>query len=196
MDKIVYFLRHGEAKSNAEAFVGGHGKEIPLTEKGIAQAKATAPLLAHIPFDKIYCSELDRARQTAALALPGRECEYRSQLQEINVGSLVFKPRAECYATYGEAFSEHYKNCNFVPYGGENREMLNVRTATFMRELEESAHQTIGVVCHAIVMQSVAHYVLGNVSYTHLSLDNCGICAFQYKHGAWNLLRWNVTAKI
>ena len=196
MDKTVYFLRHGQAKSNAEAFIGGHGKEIPLTELGVMQAKATAPLLAHISFDKIYCSDLDRARQTAALVLPGQTCEYRSQLQEINVGSLVFKPREECYATYGEAFRENYKNCNFRPYGGEDRNMLNERIAAFMRELEKDPHQTIGVVCHAIVMQSVAHYVLGDVSYAHLSLDNCGICAFQYKDGAWNLLRWNVTAKI
>ena len=52
-DKTLYFLRHGEAESNANHFFAGQA-DVALTPRGVAQAKAAAPLLAHIAFDKCF----------------------------------------------------------------------------------------------------------------------------------------------
>ena len=94
-DKTLYFLRHGEAESNAGGFYAGQS-DVALTEKGIGQAKAAAPMLKNVKFDKIYCSDLQRAKRTAALALPDSECEYTALIREIDVGELSYQSIAEC----------------------------------------------------------------------------------------------------
>lgn len=52
----IFLIRHGEANSNVE--------EIPLTEKGVLEAKAIAKELKKYDFEKIYSSNLLRAKQT------------------------------------------------------------------------------------------------------------------------------------
>ena len=94
-DKTLYFLRHGQAESNANHFFAGQS-DVALTPLGIRQAEAAAPLLTHIKFDKIFCSDLQRATCTAALALPNETCEYTALIREIDVGSLAYKPVADC----------------------------------------------------------------------------------------------------
>ena len=190
MDKIVYFVRHGEAESNAKHFFGGQG-DVPLTEKGLQQAKALAPLLQHIPFEKLYCSDLQRARITASLALPTHHRICTQQLREIDTGSLTFRPHGEL----DEQTNQNCKNSNYLPYGGENREMLDARIADFMRKLEADEAGVIGVVCHAGAIQAASRFVLGK-AVQKLPVDNCSVSVFQFESGIWKLLRWNVVAHI
>ena len=60
---------------------------------GEAEAGKVGRLLSNVSFDKIYVSDLSRAKATARIALP--ECEYETfaELREINVGSISGKPR-------------------------------------------------------------------------------------------------------
>ena len=53
----IFFVRHGEADSKIEG--------APLTEKGFLEAKAVAKELLKYNFDKVYYSDLKRAKQTA-----------------------------------------------------------------------------------------------------------------------------------
>ena len=194
-DKIVYFLRHGQAESNANHFFAGQG-DVPLTEKGVAEAIATAPLLQHISFDKVYCSDLQRARHTAALALPHVTCTYTSRIREIDVGTLAFQYFTDCENRYGELFANSRANGDYSPFGGESREMLDTRIRAFLEELTQADEgAVIGVVCHGGVMQSVARYVLGSSRGLAMS-DNCGISVFRIKDGEWKLHKWNVTVEL
>lgn len=52
----VFLIRHGEANASIE--------NIPLTEKGFSQAKLVSRELQNYNFDKIYSSNLLRAKQT------------------------------------------------------------------------------------------------------------------------------------
>ena len=56
----IYFVRHGEAAAGFDAHV-----DPPLSERGVAQAKATANHLVSLQPMKIYSSPLRRARETA-----------------------------------------------------------------------------------------------------------------------------------
>ena len=71
LSQIIYLIRHGETTWNREGRVQGH-LDSPLTERGIAQAKAAGrtlrPLLNGENF-LLLTSPLGRARQTAALVL-------------------------------------------------------------------------------------------------------------------------------
>ena len=57
-------VRHGETAWNAEHRVQGQ-LDVPLNEKGLAQARAASKVLGLEKFDVVYSSDLSRARQTA-----------------------------------------------------------------------------------------------------------------------------------
>ena len=61
----LYLVRHGETLWNQENRVLGR-TDIPLNERGIAQAQALGTKLADVHFDHVYCSPLSRAKETAA----------------------------------------------------------------------------------------------------------------------------------
>ena len=194
-DKILYFLRHGQAESNANHFFAGQG-DAALTALGIEQAKATAPMLAHIKFDKVFCSDLQRARNTAALALPNVTCEYLPLIREISVGKLTFRKVDECREEYGALFTEYHARTDFSPFGGESREQLDARACEFLNmvaDLEDTP--VVGAVCHGGFMRAAARVVLGDPLPLAMP-DNCAVCVFEYKNGYWSLRRWNAVLAV
>jgi 2,3-bisphosphoglycerate-dependent phosphoglycerate mutase len=62
----VYIARHGESAWNAERRVQGQ-TDVPLSERGRAQAALLGQRLAAAPLDAIFTSDLARARDTAAV---------------------------------------------------------------------------------------------------------------------------------
>ena len=68
----LYVTRHGETAWNKENKVCGR-TDLPLTEKGREQAKETGKKLSGVHFDRVVCSPMLRARETAALICEGRE---------------------------------------------------------------------------------------------------------------------------
>ena len=60
----ITFVRHGQTEWNSLGKQQGK-EDIPLNSRGIEQAKQTAQLLADRQFDRVYCSPLQRAKQTA-----------------------------------------------------------------------------------------------------------------------------------
>ena len=82
----VVLVRHGET---LWSLAGKHtGRtDIPLTEKGEAQARVLAPLLAIQPFSRVLVSPLQRARRTCELAGLGDQAEVEPQLMEWNYGA-------------------------------------------------------------------------------------------------------------
>lgn len=190
-DKTVYFLRHGEVESNAQHYYAGQA-DIELTEKGVAQAKAVARLLCHIPFDKVFCSDLKRAKHTASLALPTAVCDYTSQIREMDVGELVFQKVDDCTKKYGELFVKSRAAYDYSPFGGESRAQFDKRIADFMHKLAALEDTPIVcAVCHAGVFRSVTRFLFGE-NFPALPVDNCSVTVLEYKDGKWELLRWNV----
>lgn len=62
--KSIYLIRHGETDFNRRGVVQGSGVDSLLNEWGEAQAAAFFNAYQHVPFDKIYTSDLKRTHQT------------------------------------------------------------------------------------------------------------------------------------
>ncbi|MGE5819264.1 MAG: histidine phosphatase family protein, partial [Deltaproteobacteria bacterium] len=62
----VIIVRHGETEWNIANIRQGH-LDSPLTEDGLAQAKALARRLMRERFSALYSSDLGRAMQTARI---------------------------------------------------------------------------------------------------------------------------------
>ena len=81
----ITFVRHAEVIEEYIGKYNGH-IDIPISENGKKQAKALAKKLSHIKFDKIYCSDLLRAKQTLELFKLDQEIIYSDQLREKSWG--------------------------------------------------------------------------------------------------------------
>lgn len=85
--KSIYLIRHGETDLNRKGVVQGSGVNSPLNEWGEAQATAFFNAYQHIPFDKIYTSDLQRTHQTVrGFIQQGIVHESYSGLNEISWG--------------------------------------------------------------------------------------------------------------
>ncbi|MBE6595432.1 MAG: histidine phosphatase family protein [Ruminococcaceae bacterium] len=194
MYQTIYFLRHGEAESNVGGFFGGQC-DVPLTEKGRMQAAATAPLFADVKLDKVYCSTLSRAMDTAALALPGYTPEYSDEICEMNVGEAVLKTPAQCAALWGEEFTKNRAVGNFVPFGGENLDMLEARMGKFLeRVLPEHEDGSICIVSHGGAISAATRYLLGR--HPIGGMENCGVSVLVRTGDKWIIKKWNATYRL
>ena len=63
----IYAMRHGESEYNVKGLCNDDpGRGVHLTRRGRLQAEEAAAALRRVPLDQIFCSELPRARETAA----------------------------------------------------------------------------------------------------------------------------------
>lgn len=182
----VYIVRHGQSVNNRDNLWSGW-LDIPLTEKGVEDAKKAGKILSGVEFDKVYSSDLIRARQTLEAALPGCEYETSPLLREIGTGSIT--------GTRIDSFTEEdFKMTNengYVAYGGESKTDFRARVKEFRKQLEESGLQSVAVFSHAGWLRLFLDLVVG-VSLSHKSIrcKNCTVGIFEYENGVWKLHSW------
>lgn len=93
-------VRHGESVANAEGWLSGH-LDVDLTARGIEQARALSALLTDVAPDRVFSSDLVRARRTAELALAGRGLPLivTPALRERTIGEWEGMSKAELRAS-------------------------------------------------------------------------------------------------
>lgn len=104
----IYVVRHGEAEFNAKRMIGGTFEPNPLTPEGRKQALKLAKSIENIQIDKIYSSDLSRAKQTAQIIASkmGLPIEIEKLLRERSWGSLQGKTFEEAKRIYPESFKK------------------------------------------------------------------------------------------
>ena len=91
----IYLIRHGETEENARGIFQGQTPGT-LSELGKMQAATLCEPLSQLHFDAVYCSDLQRCKDTAAIALKLTSYQplYTPMLRERDMGNLVGKPIA------------------------------------------------------------------------------------------------------
>ncbi len=124
MARLV-LLRHGESQWNLENRFTGW-VDVPLTSKGIQEAKNAGEKLRGFTFDRAFTSVLERANETLRLALdvigqPTIPIERDKALNERMYGDLQGLNKAETAKKYGEAQVKIWRRSYDVPPpGGES----------------------------------------------------------------------------
>lgn len=194
----VYFIRHGQSEGNRQRRHCGWS-DTPLSELGHQQARAAGEHLKDIPFDRVYCSDLPRARQTAADALPGCEPIYSPLLREIGVGTLADRLIADVAAQYGDPYWEHVQQQDFSAYGGETQQQMRARLKRFFTEELETLEgcENVAVFGHeGTVHQMMSHALGHDIMLRHLVVENASVTVFSYQRGFWALRKWNHTGAL
>ena len=101
----ILLARHGESDWNRDQRWQGHA-DRPLTDLGREQARALADRLAATELDAVYSSDLERARETAAIVAEPHQLPVKElpDLREVDVGSWSGLTRAEAEERFPNAF--------------------------------------------------------------------------------------------
>ena len=136
----LVLFRHGETYHNAKNLMTGW-LDVPLNAEGVEQAKEAGRTVSVFHFDKVYSSTLQRAFNTAVLALEaagtqahlknktGWAIEQRDELKGANMGSFTgrnFKTDPEI-VNFGRRYDRK------LP-GGESDKDITARVAKFFAD--------------------------------------------------------------
>jgi broad specificity phosphatase PhoE len=151
-DRLI-LVRHGESTWNAEERLQGQ-LDPPLSERGREQSLALAGMLDGLPDDRVVCSDLGRARETAEL-LGLRPARFDARWREIDVGEWGGRTAAEIDAQ-GSELTNWRGGPRRAP-SGEPWEAFSARVAGAVDELIAAAGSWL-VVCHGgCIRVAVAH---------------------------------------
>jgi alpha-ribazole phosphatase len=159
----VYLIRHGETIWNAEKRFQGH-IDIPLSDKGIRQARALSHRLADKKITAVYSSDLMRAMETARhVAEPhGLEVLSLPALREINFGRWEGLTYKEIIKKDGEAITRWWKNpLGICIPGGEELSELQARIVPALKEIiSEHKEERVAVICHGGTIRTLISSIL------------------------------------
>lgn len=192
----LFVIRHGETSCNVEQRHTGW-LNYPLTEKGIAQADRASTYYHALSFDRYYCSDIWRTRQTFEHIFGAREdCTYTHLLRELSSGECAGKKFTECEKLYGDRYRNARKTMDFSSFNGESMEDLFIRARTFLQEVEQlpSEVRCIAAVSHGMIMRGLYWAISGvNPLELPVSIDNCGTIVLQLDDARkWRMRAWNV----
>ncbi len=180
----LYLIRHGETDSNKSYRFQGQ-TDIELNAEGKAQAELLAEHFKEIHLDKIYCSSLTRARQTAQpmAEMHNLKVETFDDIKEIAFGEWEGMTFDEINARWPGDIDAFFKNpalCH-VP-GGENFSAVAARVEPFFKRcLAEMDDADNAIVSHGgiirvllclfldVDLNKIWNFSVGNCSTTTLA---------------------------
>ena len=192
----ILAVRHGETAWNRDTRIQGH-LDIPLNERGLAQAARLGDALQHEPVAAIYSSDLARARQTAEAlaATTGAALKLDARLRERAFGrfeGLTWQEIAERWPEQSERWRR--RDLDFAAEGGETLPVFYARCVSVVEELA-AAHpgQTIAIVAHGGVMDCLyrAGSRLDLQAARSWTLGNATINRLLYSAEGLSLVGWN-----
>jgi broad specificity phosphatase PhoE len=145
--KTLLAARHGESAFSAKQLVNGDpGVACPLTYAGRVQARALGEAVSDEPIDLVAVTEFERVRETAEVALEGRDIPMLV-VPELN------DPR---YGEFEGGSLDRYREWAWgmgpldAPEGGEHRGEIAARYADGLRKLLDRPEETILLVAHSL----------------------------------------------
>jgi len=200
IEKIVYFVRHGESVANITPVYQPLGS--PLSDKGRQQAKLIAERIAKLSFEALVVSPLFRAKETAEAItkLTGKKPEY----------SDLFVERTKPTRIIGKSHSDNeavqlwkkWQNSLFIPglrvEDGENFDDLIIRADKALDFLKNKVENSIVVVTHGFFLRTIiARVILGDSLtpeafknfHMRVGTENTGLSVLKYGK-TWETTSW------
>jgi broad specificity phosphatase PhoE len=148
--QLYVIARHGESTLNFENRVNGDPVvPVSLTDKGREESRLLGQQIAHIPIELCLHTRFARTRETAEIALAGRDIPFEEDagLDDIYLGELEGKTLDE-YRAWKRGHTRHDR----FP-GGESLDDAARRYATAFEQLLERPESPILVVTHEIPLR-------------------------------------------
>ncbi len=157
----LLFIRHGETDWNAEGRWQGH-TDTPLNDTGRRQAQLLAQRLRAWPISAIYCSDLQRAAETAAILGEkiGKKPVALEAWRERHVGQFAGLTGRDIRERHPDVWARMTKGYLDVP-GGESSRAVQQRVSGALETLlRQHSGETVAVVSHGGILRIVVAHVL------------------------------------
>jgi len=170
----LVLVRHGESEGNYAQHLAKHGdnslwtpelqnrhtSKYRLTDLGIQQARITGTWIRanFNKFDRYYCSEYNRAMETAAyLDLDGAEWYSEIFLREQDKGVLAGKSQAERLKDFASEMARRNRDTfYYAPPGGESLADCALRVESWLNHLgQTSSGLRVICVCHGNIIKAI-----------------------------------------
>ena len=192
----ILAIRHGETDWNLQARIQGH-RDIPLNSLGQAQASRLVGALAGESIAAIYCSDLARARQTAAgvAAAAGLTVRLETALRERCFGVFEGLTWGEIALGWPEQ-SERWRarDATFGADEGETLADFYARSLACVERLAQAhSGQTVIIVTHGGVLDCLyrASRRMSLQATKTWMLGNAAINRLLYSEQGFSLVGWN-----
>ena len=177
----IILIRHGESVANKNDIIQGH-QDFPLTDFGKQQAKEAADYLLSNNFsvDKIYSSDLVRAKETAEIIgekLKINGIVFDSRLREFNLGIFQGRKNYEMSDEEKKLLQSCWKDHTKRVPEGENVMEMKTRVKSIFDEIISSNpdNSTIVIIGHGGSLYHILHSTLGIFPETTEWFENCKI---------------------
>jgi probable phosphoglycerate mutase len=191
----LLIIRHGETEANLQGRWQGHG-DSPLTECGLAQAKAIGKRLTTHRFSSLYSSDLGRARNTAKIIAKhtGHKIVLDKRLREKDVGIFQGLTVEEAERLYPDEW-RLYKNfaSDYAIPNGESSQQRLERAISCLEDIgSRHPSESIVVVTHGGVLNDLLRHTLGIPpdSPRRFKIPNASLNIFLFTHQGWILSTW------
>ena len=191
----MIIVRHGQTEWNLKLVRQGH-LDSPLTDKGIAQAKALAQRLAQEKFSALYSSDLGRALQTAQLIAKatGHSIITDKRLRERHLGIFQGLSGDEIRERFPEEYRCHRTmGPTYIIPGGESVEQQVARNIAYLNKIaEKHIGEAVVVVTHGGVLSGLFRHTF-SIPFEaprRFEFTNAGLNVFVYEKRNWFLQTW------
>jgi len=206
MTRII-LVRHGQTAWNVGASSAEGERfrgriDLPLNEKGYAQAQALAGRLADEPIAAIYASPLQRAMETARPTARrlGLSVQPLGGIIDINYGEWQEHSHSEVSRLYPALYRQWLREPHLVrPPGGESLEEVRDRAmAALYHVIARHQDQTALVVAHQVVNKVLVCAMLGldDSYFWRIRQDNGCLNIFDYQEGVFTAVLINDTCHL
>jgi probable phosphoglycerate mutase len=182
----VFLIRHGETEWSLSGQHTGI-TDIPLTANGRRLPRRLAPVLAKVPFARIYTSPLSRARETCELAGLGERAKIDNDLVEWNYGNYEGLTPKEIHAK-APGWMLFRDGCP----GGESPEEVGRRVDSVIERVR-AVERNVALFAHGHVFRIFAARWIGlpPAAGCYFLLDTATLSVLSYYRGIPAIKRWN-----
>jgi broad specificity phosphatase PhoE len=167
MTTQLFLVRHGESTGNVEQRFTGW-LDVPLSARGVAQASACGKRLAASgPFDVIFASDLQRARDTALgiakeVNYDPNQIQITQTLREKSPGVFTGVTFTDAQKNYPDLWEElMQRRWDYALPEGESNQQVAARVKVFFEEiLDNHLQKKILVVSHGVTISHILRYLL------------------------------------
>jgi broad specificity phosphatase PhoE len=170
----LYFVRHGESMANTLRVFSNRDLAHGLTERGKEQVQALGDRLEGVSFSGIYCSPVQRARESAEILSRRLRLPYTvtPALAEWDMGVLEGTSADAGGSQYDALCQAWYVRHEFSARieGGESFEDIRARFVPFIERLIQTERSgPVLLVAHGGIYRCMMPVVTTNVSFEHVA---------------------------
>jgi broad specificity phosphatase PhoE len=157
---MILLIRHAMVDACGR-FLAGRTPGIHLNEEGVRQAAALGESLHDLSITAIYCSPLERARETAtALAGDRIEITTAEELNEVDFGEWTGLPFADLDQRHDWRAFNRARSTSAIP-GGERMTEVQQRACRAVTRISDAhREETVAIISHGDVLRAVVAKVI------------------------------------